>query len=178
MDIKFQINNSIQTEAIIKSDEYIPLKIEIESSIPSSSAILYIFFRDQKNLMEIKIGITFGELYSVTVIFSNQFVFHECYFDESKYLTWKMPSYLIFPYPSQPDASISSLDIEGRCTIKVFLDVIILALPTIGEEAFIFYQSNYFGIITDNKLNILGFIIKNISTEKRKMILEFTNNNK
>lgn len=176
MDFKFQINNNNQSQPVITLDEYVPLQIKIESSTPSSSALLHIFFRDQKNLTELKIGANFGELYSVTVIFSNHWVFYEYFFNDSKYLKWYMSSYFIFKYKAQADALISSVDIANPCTVEVFLDVILIILPSSGKGQFIFYQSSNFGVITDNELNVIGFLLKNILPENRKTLLDLANN--
>lgn len=175
MNFKLQINNTKQAAAAITLDEYIPLQIKIKSSIPSSSTILHIFFRDQKNLTELKIGTTFGEFYSITVIYSNQWMFYNYYFNDSEYSKWQMSSYFIFKYKPETHDQNSSLNIANPCTIQVFLDAILIVLPDGNKGQFIFNQSNNFSVITDEELNVVGFLVKTISSEMRKILLDSAN---
>lgn len=176
MDLKFQLNNINQAFAEITLDEYIPLQIEIQSNTLNSSEILYIFFRDQKNLTELKIGAQFGELNSLTIIYSNQWIFYNYFFDNSKYLKWEMSSYFIFKYNHEPHSQISSMDIKNSTRIEIFLDAILIILSTQSKGEFIFKQSNNFNVITDNELNVTGFLVTNITSEMRKILLEHSKN--
>ena len=173
MHIQCQINNNTQTEVTVSPDTYIPLQITIEYSIPSSPGIFYLYYRNQNNLMELKLGKTLGELYSVTIIFSDRFVFKEQEFNESQYIRFQMPSYFMFPFILPPNETIQAIDIEKPCTIEIFLDTILISLPDAPKGQFIFYQSKNFGVITDQALNVTSFLVKNFPQENRKMIIEF-----
>jgi len=167
------MNNNTQTEAGISLDDYIPLQVTIEYSIPSSPGIFYLYYRNQNNLMELKLGKTLGELYSVTVIFSDRFILKEQQFNESHYLTFQMPSYFIFPFTLPHNETIQSIDIEKPCEIEIFLDTILISLPDASQGQFIFYQSENFGVITDQELNVTSLLVKNFTPENRQMIIKF-----
>lgn len=173
MNIQFQINSNTQVKAIFTSDEYIPLQVKIESSIPSSPEIFHLCYRNQNNLTKFKLGKTFGELHSVTVIFSDLLIIKEQQFNEFHYVTFQMPSYFIFPLILPTNETIQAIDIQKPCTIEIFRDSILIKLPDANQGQFIFYQSENFGVITDQELNVTSLLIKNFTPENRETIIEF-----